>query len=540
MFGEFLIKKNMATHSQVTEGIKLQKYAKKKLGRLMVQLGYFSQERLNEALHLYFRPKSLYMASKLKGEIPLIPLIPHEKSLEHIAKKYKALLINSSVRSDRVEFISTTLDDTFIEKAETLSQREAFVWIVTQEVFDFLKAKAQAIRGEKPHALAISRALSDDGKISGNSPYAKLVKECIDEAQKREASDIHFAPRDKGIDISFRLNGQLTLWKSLSRDHREALISKVKEIVNMELGLVGCPQDSRASFHQWDMDIRANSLPFIHGEKIVLRLLKRNQNFNLAQAGLSEQTLIHMRRAIIKRNGLILISGPTGSGKTTTLYSLLHEIDWEQKNISTLENPVEYQFSGINQVNIGNELTFADSLRALMRQDPDVILVGEIRDRETAKLCFHAAETGHLVLSTVHANGAIEVVERLKNLGVSPLSIKSNLCFSASQRLVRKVCPHCSIRISKTLSEEIQIQFSHMKSIDFSTFRIPHEKKDPPCLHCTAGMSGRKAILEYIQACEINAFLSESENLPFTSLKDMAFIDAQNSEIDARELLEIA
>ena len=371
-------------------------------------------------------------------------------------------------------------------------------------------------------------------KLLKISPYAKFVKDCIDKAQRRGVSDIHFAPSERGLDIFFRINGQLILWKNLAKDHREALINKVKEIVNMELGLTRRPQDSRASFRRWGVDIRANSLPVLHGEKIVLRLLRKNQNFNLSQSGLDSKIIADIRRAIIKSNGLILVSGPTGSGKTTTLYSILHEIDWEKKNISTLENPVEYQLPGINQANISHEgeLTFANSLRALMRQDPDVILVGEIRDSETAKLCFHAAETGHLVLSTVHANGAKEVVERLKSLGISPLSIKSNLRLSAAQRLVRKVCPHCSIGINEELAQEIQIQFPHVEKIDFSKFRIPHERPSS-CPHCVAGISGRKAIWEYL-------WPSKGEGQPFISLKETAFIEAQNSQIDARELLEIS
>ena len=257
------------------------------------------------------------------------------------------------------------------------------------------------------------------------------------------ASDIHYEPFDSLYVIRFRIHGVLSDWKTLGRSHAEAITAKLKSILNMDLSIVGRPQDSRASFSKRKLDIRASSFPVLgNTEKIVLRLQRQDEILSLEELELNPKAYQTLLYAIQKKEGLILISGPTGSGKTTTLYSLLHKMDQYGKNISTLEDPVEKKLLRINQANMRGHKNFGYFERALMRQDPDIVLVGEVRDPESAKLCMRLSATGHLVLSTIHANGALEVVERLKNLGIDNFSIKSNLRLSVAQRLVQKDLSH--------------------------------------------------------------------------------------------------
>ena len=236
-----------------------------------------------------------------------------------------------------------------------------------------------------------------------------------------------------------RVFGDLMPYKRLSGRHQQGFVQEVKRVCNLSLAISNRPQDARLELRGMGLAIRASSLPALGGEKIVLRLLDTTLKFDLEATGLGNKSIMDLKDAVKEENGLILIVGATGSGKSRTLFSLLSELDWTKRNIVTLENPIEYSFTGITQIEVSKTLSFADGLRAVLRQDPDVILVGEIRDFETADLCFKAAATGHLVLSTLHANGPREAIKRLQNIGVEPYMIESNLRFVASQRLIKKI-----------------------------------------------------------------------------------------------------
>lgn len=525
-FGEFLVKENQVSQSDLNDTLEIQKkLKKKKIGRLLVDLGILDQGTLNRALTDYFKPQIknvLELHQKIKGMTKI------SEELKALAHFHKSIVFNET--DSLIEFVRLeTIDDKLLELAQNLTEKKALCWVVDKEEFNFLCQSTGNALIDRPQ-LVVSQNLTDDEKLDEDSPYARLFKEVVFEAKRSSASDIHIEPTSEGVTIRFRLFGTLATYKTLKKEHREGFISKAKNIVNMDLAIVGRPQDARACFKAIKTDIRANSLPNLWGEKIVLRLLDQERDFRLEKSGLSLDAVKALRIVSKRKDGLVLISGPTGSGKTTTLYSVLHELPRDKLNVSTLENPVEYQLAGVNQVNIKEDgiSTFEGSLRALMRQDPDVILVGEIRDHQTASLAFKAASTGHLVFSTVHANGSKEVVERLLNLGVDTFTIKSNLRLSAAQRLVPLICSHCSKDASAEETELLGL------SGKFKTMNAEG------CSQCKSGVIGRIAVLEYMGEDEIKQFIDspkESGSFPKRSLKKEVLELAQLGKIDLSEAL---
>lgn len=382
--------------------------------------------------------------------------------------------------------------------------------------------------------IALETRLDDDDKLYEENPFSQLICSCISYAKQKDASDIHFEPYMNEFLIRVRILGQLVDWNILDHHYAAPVISKLKWILNMDLAVVGAPQDSRASFTSLKLDVRASSMPVLGGkEKIVLRLQNQDHNYNFEHLGLESRVKEALLENATKKEGLILISGPTGSGKTTTMYSLLNLMDKRGKNISTLENPIEKNLPRINQAHLNDYKSFGDFQRALMRQDPDIILIGEIRDEESASMCIKMSMTGHLVLSTIHANGAIEVVERLKKLGIDELSIVSNLRMSAAQRLVQLICPKCSgdapSRLIKSLQNELK------KFGDVHRLKI---KNPRGCENCYSGVVGRKVILEFLKRNQIKEIvLGAKSSKGFLSLRSEALALAARGQVDINEAI---
>ncbi len=367
--------------------------------------------------------------------------------------------------------------------------------------------------------------LNDDQKIQAVAPYTSLFRDTILTAKEMKASDIHIQPTREGVDIRLRVNGDMVTWKQLGLDHRKAFVNEVKRLTNLSLAVSGKAQDGRISYQAWQLDLRTSLLPSQYGEKIVLRLLDLTRKFELKALGFDDRTEADLVHALTASHGVLIISGPTGSGKTTTLYTLLCALDRYSKNIITLEDPIEYGIPGLTQVQVSRKLSFADALRAVLRQDPDVILVGEIRDAETADLCMKAAATGHFVMSTLHANGAFEVVGRLLNLGVDVGLLKSVLRFSAAQRLVKKLCPECSVVVKEGM--------------------LWRKRNSPGCERCQLGIVGRVPILEYMQGRQIEQCLESGSGsgsgavhpVLSSTLREAAMRRAEKGEIDYEEAL---
>lgn len=332
-----------------------------------------------------------------------------------------------------------------------------------------------------------------------NSPVVKLVNSVIADAVKRGASDIHFEPFEKFIRIRYRIDGVLHEIMRPSRKYRQAMVSRLKILGDMNIAEHNLPQDGRTKVRVGDrfVDMRLSTLPTLFGEKVEVRLLDRSMvQLDLDVLGFEEETLYQFRRGIKRPYGIVLVTGPSGSGKTTTLYSALTELNDVGVNIMTAENPVEFNLKGINQVqmNPGVGLTFAKALRAYLRQDPDIIMVGEIRDQETSEIAIRAALTGHLVLSTAHTNDAPSTINRLVDMGTEPYMLSTSLICICSQRLIRKVCNNCKtpVMVPREAIVEAGIDPERFKEITFY--------EGTGCSKCNqTGYKGRTGIYEVMQ-----------------------------------------
>ena len=288
-------------------------------------------------------------------------------------------------------------------------------------------------------------------EAADDAPIIRLLNALLTQAAKEGASDIHIEPYERHSSVRFRIDGSLREVVQPHRGLHAALISRLKIMADLDIAEKRLPQDGRISLRlgQRAIDVRVSTLAGAHGERAVLRLLDKSESrLSLASVGMGGQTLTRFARLIEQPHGIILVTGPTGSGKTTTLYSALQTLDAQTQNILTVEDPIEYELPGVGQtqVNPKIDLTFAKALRAILRQDPDVIMIGEIRDFETAQIAIQASLTGHLVLATLHTNDACSAVTRLMDMGVEPFLLSSSLLGALAQRLVRRVCPVCSAK----------------------------------------------------------------------------------------------
>ena len=369
---------------------------------------------------------------------------------------------------------------------------------------------------------------------STSNAYEDLFFDAIRAAKEMGASDVHIQPTRDGLAIRVRVFGDMMpSWKEIGADHRQAFINQVKTSCGLEIGVSGKPQDGRLALPDLGLDLRVNLLPTLYGEKIVLRLLDRTRRFDLGALGMDKGSASALMAALSNKDGVVLISGPTGSGKTTTLYAMLAVLNRHAVNIITLEDPVEYSIDGISQVKVDRKLTFPAALRAVLRQDPDVILVGEIRDRETAELAFQAASTGHLVLSTIHANSAAQVVTRLTGLGVEPYLIGANLRFAGAQRLARRLCPHCSRAPSQPDQETfLRYVLDAVSADQIARLRVVGDG----CEACRCGINGRIPLVEHVSGTLAISGVG-ARNHPITSTIAQAFMNrALVGETDCREV----
>lgn len=356
------------------------------------------------------------------------------------------------------------------------------------------------------NAISPSDDLLDD---KNKGPIIKLINATITKAVKARASDIHLEPFENKLSIRFRVDGVLREVLQYQKNITQMIISRIKIMSKLDISERRLPQDGRISISvgKRDIDLRVSTLPSSFGERVVLRILEKDKtHIQLDQLGFSNEILKNFRKNLGKNEGIILVTGPTGSGKTTSLYSGLREISDRSQNILTIEDPVEYALEGIGQtqVNTKTGLTFAKGLRAILRQDPDIVMVGEIRDKETAEIAIQASLTGHLVLSTVHTNSAVNAITRLRDMGIEPYLLSSSLVYVLSQRLVRQLCPHCKTLDddNKNLLDKYKIKGKAYKSVG--------------CNKCdNTGYKGRLSIGEYISIDEkISEFIhnSASEN----------------------------
>jgi type II secretory ATPase GspE/PulE/Tfp pilus assembly ATPase PilB-like protein len=380
-------------------------------------------------------------------------------------------------------------------------------------------------------------------EIWATNNHETLIKKLIAEAKELKTSDIHLESTLDGGRIRMRIDGHMTIRYSLNKDEYLQLVNQVKIQSELDISQKRIPQDGRISFKDQSetFDLRVSTITTLHGEKIVLRILRSDaSSLTFEDIGIPEDLSKELKLQLIKPHGLILISGPTGSGKTTTLYSILKQLNKENKNILTIEDPIEYTLPGLNQVQVNEDigLTFPLAIRSFLRQDPDIIIVGEIRDEETAKTAIRAALTGHLVISTIHTNSAFESLKRLIEMNVPDYLVKSTLNLSISQRLVRKLCSNCSENDTLTRQLFRIIPTNVLKEIE--SFNL---KKEKGCSNCNySGYDGRIALFEYLQSDQLILLDSEKqltfESIPsFSKLRDQAILLIKDGQTSIDEVL---
>ncbi|MDP2195083.1 MAG: GspE/PulE family protein [Rhodocyclaceae bacterium] len=449
--GQILIARGVISEDQLRIALLEQMKHNQPVGKLLVSLGFVSEATLRDALGESLGHKSIDLA-RATVDPQALRLVPRD-----IAKRHRLLPLDYAPGQRRLTIaIADPNDIVAIDQLRTLISPDLQVDTVLAGESEI----ARSIDQHYGHELSIDGILNEieTGEIDFHSlsvtsdeysqPVVRLVDALLTDAVKRDASDIHFEPEASFLRIRYRIDGILRQIRALHKSYWAAMAVRLKVISGMNIAETRAPQDGRISMNISGraVDFRCSAQPTIHGENLVLRILDRQKGIvPLDKIGLDEAQQEQLRRMMARPEGIILVTGPTGSGKTTTLYSMLNHINDESINIMTLEDPVEYPMAMIRQTSVSEttKLDFADGIRSMMRQDPDVILVGEIRDADTAEMAFRAAMTGHQVFSTLHTNSALGAIPRLLDIGVLPDIMAGNIIGIIAQRLVRKLCPHC-------------------------------------------------------------------------------------------------
>lgn len=472
LLGERLIEAGLITPDQLDLGLKEQKRTGERIGEILINLGFVTQELISSVLASEAGVTHIDLADHLI-ESEAIKLVP-----ENLCRKYK--LIPIALESDRLTVAMSNVFD--IVSVDDLQQRTGFI-------IDVLSATEQdvmqAIDRYYGSGVSIEEVIQgslkqvESGRVTEadlaeGAPVVRLVDQIFLEGVRKGATDIHLEPEKNVFRVRYRIDGYLRLGPSLPKTLQPSVVARVKIMANMDIAETRLPQDGKINFNigRREIDLRVSTFPTIYGENVVLRILDKSKLvLGLEELGFNESNLELFKEEIGRPNGIILVTGPTGSGKTTTLYSAMSYINSLEKKIITLEDPVEYELPIIRQcqINVKAGLTFATGLRSILRQDPDVALVGEMRDSETVEMAVRAALTGHLVFSTLHTNDSASAILRLLDMGVEPFLLSSSLNSVIAQRLVRKICNQCCQEYlpdsdalqSSGLAEEKGLQFFH-------------------------------------------------------------------------------
>jgi type IV pilus assembly protein PilB len=453
--GELLVRNQLVTEEQLKKALEVQKSEGCRLGGALVRLNFIKEEELAAFLSRQYGVPSINL-SEFEIDTAVIRLLPAE-----VAQKYQIIPINRAgstliVAMSDPSNIFAIDDIKFMTgyNVEVVVAPEAAIKKAIDKYYDQSATFADVMGDLEDIDLEVvdeadNVDVRDLEKASEDAPVVKLVNLILTDAIKRNASDIHIEPYETTFRVRYRIDGVLYEVMKPPMKLKNAITSRIKIMSEMDIAERRLPQDGRIKIKLGagkDMDYRVNCLPTLFGEKIVLRLLdKSNLQLDMTKLGYEPQALAWFKEAIHKPFGMVLVTGPTGSGKTVSLYSALGELNKVTENISTAEDPVEFNFAGINQVQMHEEigLNFAAALRAFLRQDPDIIMIGEIRDFETAEIGVKAALTGHLVLSTLHTNDAPSTINRLLNMGIEPFLVASAVNLITAQRLGRRVCSAC-------------------------------------------------------------------------------------------------
>ena len=445
--GSILVRRGALSAAELERAIAVQRTSGKRLGDVVVESGLVDADEVTAAVAEQLGIPSLSANDLVKPESAAIALLPQAQAV-----KYRALPLSLAADGRLSVAMADPVDIVARDEIAKITGKRIAPVVCSAELLDKALDAAYAPKDDEgvlePSADDRDVNLDNLKALVEDAPIVKLVNSLIMKALRDRASDIHVEPQKKRLKVRYRVDGVLYPLATVSRDLAPVVTSRIKVLADMDIAERRLPQDGRFTvvFDKKEVDLRVSCLPGIFGEKIVMRLLVKDAIvFDFDELGVSPPTQALIRRHIARPQGMVLLTGPTGSGKTTTLYTCLSEIDRNALNVVTLEDPVEYQLAGVHQVHINSRigLTFAAGLRTILRQDPDVIMIGEIRDRETAEMAIRAALTGHLVLSTLHTNDAMGTLSRLVNMGIEPFLVGEATSLVGAQRLVRAICRAC-------------------------------------------------------------------------------------------------
>lgn len=515
--GELLLKAKLVSEDQLEKALEEQKQSGGRIGQHLVKQGFVSEEDILDCLSQQYGVPSINLRH-FDIDDSIIRLIPAD-----VARKYEFIPVSKTGATLTVAMSDPTnvfaMDDiTFITGyrvepvvASEESLREAIDKyfgtthaIELKKVMDDLstvdETSLEVLEDEEELDVADLEASADE------APVVRLVNLILTDALKRDASDIHIEPYEKSFRVRFRIDGILYEIMNPPLKLKDAISSRIKILAKLDIAEKRLPQDGRIKIKMKyqgkpkELDYRVSTLPTLHGEKIVLRLLdKENLMLDMTKLGFEKQSLKWFEEAIFSPYGMVLVTGPTGSGKTNSLYSAISRINTPETNIMTAEDPVEFQLTGINQVQMKERigLNFSAALRAFLRQDPNIVLVGEIRDFETAEIAIKAALTGHLVLSTLHTNDAPSTINRLMNMGIEPFLVATSVNLIVAQRLIRRICQKCKEVEDVPIQALLNIGFSESEAPNIQLYR------GRGCEFCNQrGYKGRVGLFEVMKVTE--------------------------------------
>ncbi len=512
--GDLLVREKVITADQLEQALREQGTSGTRLGAALVKLGFLSDDDVTNFLSRQYGVPAINL-NYFEIDPSVVKLIPYDT-----AKRYQILPLSRVGASLTIAMVDPTnvfaMDDikfmtgfniepVVASETAILEGIEKAYNAAPEEDLDSVIASMGEGEGTdiELQADADEADLADLERAAEEAPIVKLVNMILTEAVKKGASDIHMEPYEKEYRVRFRVDGILQTIMNPPMKLRDAIISRIKIMAKLDISEKRLPQDGRIMLKMNLMgkrkvlDYRVSTLPTLWGEKVVMRLLdKESLRLDMTKLGMEQESLDKFTRAIFKPYGMVLVTGPTGSGKTNTLYSSISQLNKPDTNIMTAEDPVEFQLAGVNQVQMKEQigLNFAAALRSFLRQDPNIILVGEIRDFETAEIAIKAALTGHLVLSTLHTNGAPETISRLMNMGIEPFLVATSVHLIAAQRLIRRVCSNCAEEIDIPPQALIEAGYSVAES---KTVKI---SKGRGCTNCNnTGYKGRTGLYEVME-----------------------------------------
>jgi type IV pilus assembly protein PilB len=520
--GELLIKENLITAEQLEGALKHQRQHGGRLGSILINLGYVQDDDITSLLSKQYGVPSINL-TYFEIDAAVIKLIPLETAQKYMVVPLSRVGSTLTIATvdptnvfamDDIKFMTGfNVEPVVASEASIFEALEKYYG--TPHAIELKRVYEEIALGEKESfELDLEAGIEDQGPVSidelqrssEEAPIIKLVNLILSESLKKGASDVHIEPYEKDFRIRFRIDGILYNIMNPPLRLKDAITSRVKIMAKMDISEKRLPQDGRIKIRtkfnskKKELDYRVSTLPTLFGEKIVLRILDRdNLPLDMSKLGFEEVSLKRIEAGILKPYGMVLVTGPTGSGKTSTLYSALNRLNTPETNIITAEDPVEYNFRGINQVQIKEQigLTFAAALRSFLRQDPNIILVGEIRDFETTEIAIKAALTGHLVLSTIHTNDAPSTISRLLNMGIEPFLVATSVHLICAQRLIRKICNECKTEIKTPIQAIINIGFTPEDAKAIQTF------KGEGCKTCNGtGYKGRVGLYEVMEISE--------------------------------------